>query len=316
MKYKSLLIRIPPDIHDALTRLRTERHVNTSAWVRATLKNALESEGLLLDTASASNRLGCPAAPGCPAPRLAAPPPRQRGLGLHLPRRYFRPALGARRCTHHRAVEKRPGLEHHRNGGPGTQQRAGYRYRLRAAGTLSQTRNEDPEILVRQAEEQGHAHAQYRLGGMYANAQFLLGFMYVTGNGVAQDYVQAHKWINLAASRTTGEAQDRRSGRGELAKKMTASQVAEAQRLATKDLGATEGRVRSCRVSFVGVMRGFRLDPGAFPFLVARIVPRGFRLGLGNRVIFHYPELIRQLPRQFHRFTGRDSPSQIHPRFR
>ena len=53
MKYKSLLIRIPPDIHDALTRLRTERHVNTSAWVRATLKNALESEGLLLDTASA-----------------------------------------------------------------------------------------------------------------------------------------------------------------------------------------------------------------------------------------------------------------------
>ena len=65
-----------------------------------------------------------------------------------------------------------------------------------------------------------------------ANAQFLLGFMYATGKGVAQDYVQAHKWINLAASRTTGEAQDRRSGRGELAKKMTASQVAEAQRLA------------------------------------------------------------------------------------
>ena len=36
------MIRIPPDIHDA-----------TSAWVRATLKNALESEGVLLDTASA-----------------------------------------------------------------------------------------------------------------------------------------------------------------------------------------------------------------------------------------------------------------------
>ena len=53
-------------------------------------------------------------------------------------------------------------------------------------------------------------------------------------------------------------------------------------------------------------LRGFRLDPGAFPFLVPRIVPRGFRLGLGNRVIFHHPELIPQLPRQFHRFTCRE----------
>ena len=49
MKYKSLLIRIPPGIHDALTRLRTQRHVNTSAWVRAILKSALESEGVLID---------------------------------------------------------------------------------------------------------------------------------------------------------------------------------------------------------------------------------------------------------------------------
>ena len=53
MKYKSLLIRLPPDLHDALTRLRTQRHVNTSAWVRATLKNALEGEGMLIDTTSA-----------------------------------------------------------------------------------------------------------------------------------------------------------------------------------------------------------------------------------------------------------------------
>ena len=44
------MIRIPPDIHDALTRLRTERHVNTSAWVRATIKSALEGEGVLSDT--------------------------------------------------------------------------------------------------------------------------------------------------------------------------------------------------------------------------------------------------------------------------
>ena len=51
-------------------------------------------------------------------------------------------------------------------------------------------------------------------------------------------------------------------------------------------------------------LRGFRFDPG--PFLVARVGPRGFRLGPGNRVIFHHPELIRQLPRQFHRFTCRE----------
>ena len=54
MKYKSLLLRIPPDIHDALTRLRTQRHVNTSAWVRAAIKTALEGEGMLIDMAAAA----------------------------------------------------------------------------------------------------------------------------------------------------------------------------------------------------------------------------------------------------------------------
>ena len=52
MKYKSLLIRIPPDVHDALTRLRTQRHVNTSAWVRAAIKTALEGEGMLSGAAA------------------------------------------------------------------------------------------------------------------------------------------------------------------------------------------------------------------------------------------------------------------------
>ncbi len=32
-------------------------------------------------------------------------------------------------------------------------------------------------------------------------AQFLLGEMYENGQGVPQDYVQAHMWFNLAASR-------------------------------------------------------------------------------------------------------------------
>ena len=50
MRYKTILLRLPPDIHDALTRLRTERHVNISAWIRAALKSALEHEGMLIGT--------------------------------------------------------------------------------------------------------------------------------------------------------------------------------------------------------------------------------------------------------------------------
>ena len=48
MKYKTLLLRLPPDLHDALTQLRTQRHINLSAWVRAALKSALEREGMLI----------------------------------------------------------------------------------------------------------------------------------------------------------------------------------------------------------------------------------------------------------------------------
>ena len=51
--------------------------------------------------------------------------------------------------------------------------------------------------------------------------------------GVPQDYVKAHKWLNLAASRATAaETNDLRSIRDALAKKMTSLQVAEAQQLA------------------------------------------------------------------------------------
>ena len=32
-------------------------------------------------------------------------------------------------------------------------------------------------------------------------AELNLGIMYYHGRGVPQDYVQAHKWLNLAASR-------------------------------------------------------------------------------------------------------------------
>ena len=44
MKYKSLLIRLPPDLHAALTHLRTERHINISAWLRSLLARELARE--------------------------------------------------------------------------------------------------------------------------------------------------------------------------------------------------------------------------------------------------------------------------------
>ncbi len=111
----------------------------------------------------------------------------------------------------------------------------------------------------RQAAEQGDADAQYNLGVMYndgqgvaqdyaeavrwyrraaeqddAAAQVALGVMYGKGHGMPQDYVQAHMWYNLAVSRLpSGENRDRAVNNREIAAaKLTAAQIAEAQRLA------------------------------------------------------------------------------------
>ena len=55
----------------------------------------------------------------------------------------------------------------------------------------------------------------------------------VKGQGVPQDYVQAHMWFNLAASRVTGEKhKDYSNARDRVAKRMSSRQVSEAQRLA------------------------------------------------------------------------------------
>ena len=65
------------------------------------------------------------------------------------------------------------------------------------------------------------------------DVQFNLGVMYFKGQGVPQDYVLAHKWINLAASRSTGEAREKFvKVRHSIAEEMTPRQIAEAQRLA------------------------------------------------------------------------------------
>jgi hypothetical protein len=113
-------------------------------------------------------------------------------------------------------------------------------------------------IPTRFLAEQGYADAQDRLGYAYycgqgvlqdyieaarwwreaadqgaANAQFNLGLLYYGGRGVPQDYAEAHLWIDLAASRASGDDQKKFADARELvAKKMTAEQIAEAQRRA------------------------------------------------------------------------------------
>lgn len=106
----------------------------------------------------------------------------------------------------------------------------------------------------RLAADQGDASAQSNLGLLYANgqgvrqdikealrwyrlaadqgnapAQSNLGFLYYKGEGVPQDYVQAHMWLNLAAAQGLKESADFRE---KVARKMSQSQIEEAQKLA------------------------------------------------------------------------------------
>jgi uncharacterized protein YraI len=105
------------------------------------------------------------------------------------------------------------------------------------------------------AAEQGNARAQSILGAMYQYgngvpqnyktavkwnrlsaeqgniyAMTNLGVMYDNGLGVPQDYVRAYMWFNIATS--SRENKKATKNRGIVAKRMTPSQIAEAQKLA------------------------------------------------------------------------------------
>jgi TPR repeat protein len=62
-----------------------------------------------------------------------------------------------------------------------------------------------------------------------AEALYNIGLAYSTGQGVSVDFVAAHKWFNLAATRGVEEA---KSWRAQISREMNSSQIAEAQRLA------------------------------------------------------------------------------------
>ena len=105
----------------------------------------------------------------------------------------------------------------------------------------------------RLAAEQGDAAAQFNRGFMYANgegvpeddaeavrwyrlaaaqgnaaAQSNLGLMYANGEGVPEDDVTAYAWLNIAAAQGQSSANE---GKEHVAKYMTQSQVAKAQKL-------------------------------------------------------------------------------------
>jgi TPR repeat protein len=63
----------------------------------------------------------------------------------------------------------------------------------------------------------------------YSKAQLNLGMMYEDGLGVPQDYVMAHMYFNIAAD---SDYKIAIKNRGIVEKKMTSSQIAEAQKLA------------------------------------------------------------------------------------
>ena len=78
-------------------------------------------------------------------------------------------------------------------------------------------------VWYRRAAEQGDIGAQVALGLAYAQ-----------GIGVVQDYIEADKWFNIAASRakSADELADIATHHHKLAHVMTSSQLAEAQKLA------------------------------------------------------------------------------------
>jgi uncharacterized protein len=113
----------------------------------------------------------------------------------------------------------------------------------------------------RRAADQGNDTAQFHLGVMYAEgrgvpqnfteaekwylmaaeqnlpqAHYNLGIMYLNGRGVLQDNLKAHMWFNLAAASFPATDLNNRNAaarnRDAISKKMTADELAEAQKLA------------------------------------------------------------------------------------
>ncbi len=98
-------------------------------------------------------------------------------------------------------------------------------YTPETAATPVQADERTDAQLARRARDERCGQSMYRLGMMFS-----------TGQGVAYDIVEAHKWFNLAATMGNEEA---KRWRKELAGEMSSSEVAEAQRQAREWLRAS-----------------------------------------------------------------------------
>lgn len=93
------------------------------------------------------------------------------------------------------------------------------------------------------AQELADLHA--RADASEAIAEVELGFLYNNGLGVPQDYVEAHIWLNLAASQLAGKSREQAvAARDSLARLITPAELRDAQSRA-RVLHATQPKMRS-----------------------------------------------------------------------
>ena len=148
-----------------------------------------------------------------------ARPPTRVSRGAMQPRRMYATARGCHRTM----LKRRSGIAR-----PPTRGRGGGRTTLAGCTKTGGGSGENDVEAVkwfRKSAEQGHALAQFNLGMAYED-----------GRGVPQDFVKAHTWFNLAASRATDTAlrDQAAKNRDMLAAKMMPDQIAEAQRFASE----------------------------------------------------------------------------------
>jgi len=119
--------------------------------------------------------------------------------------------------------------------------------------SFSDDKNESRKLMIKSAE-QGMVRAQRSLGQLFfykknyaravkwyrkaaeqgdSHSQMELGKMYLKGEGLLQDYILAHMWLNLSV-RSNGFDFSGIKLRDALTKKMTPSQIEKAQKLAKR----------------------------------------------------------------------------------
>ena len=127
------------------------------------------------------------------------------------------------------------GLAEATGGDPNAQNALGMAYRIEW-GVVPQDYPTSVE-WYRRAAEQGHAEAQFQLGAAY-----------LFGRGVPEDPIQTHKWLNLAASRMSGERFEKiKKVRDLLADEMSVDQLNTARRLAAEWRLSTWAEVQKTR---------------------------------------------------------------------